>query len=143
VDPHTSSFLYLSSVGKLADIRKPGINLDAVERIVIKRKTNDQRNPIQIRNEGPTFMEDTHCHGCGEKVQTQDLVVLDSLFYLWHNHCYQETEHPIKGMGAYNEVASRYSIFIRNRDDNQWNTDGTLANNITIELDSEKAVQPL
>jgi hypothetical protein len=105
----TSSFLYLPDAEKLADINKAGINLDVVERIVVEKKPNGENTFKQMIN----FIEDTSCRGCGEKVESQDLVVLDSVFYLWHSRCYQVTEEPAKEVGTYNEVSSRFGVFRR------------------------------
>ncbi|WP_404330071.1 hypothetical protein [Mesobacillus maritimus] len=105
----TSSFLYLPYAEKLADIKKAGIDLDVVERIVVKKKTNEEVAFKQTMN----FIEDTSCRGCGGKVESLDVVVLDSVFYLWHNRCYQETGEHAKEVGTYNEVSSRFGVFRR------------------------------
>ncbi|MGM0904138.1 MAG: hypothetical protein ACQEXB_23910 [Bacillota bacterium] len=135
----TSSFLYLPYAEKLADIKKAGIDLDVVERIVVKRTTNDK---FKLRQAGinPNFIEDTRCHECGEKIQSQDLVVLDSIFYLWHNHCYQKSEQPVNGIGTHNEVASWFGVFRRNHDENQAISNSTIDNKIIIDKDSKNIV---
>jgi hypothetical protein len=106
MDSSTSSFLYLPDAEKLADIQKAGIDLAVVERIVVKKKVNEE---IVLMN----FMEDTSCRGCGEKVESQDLVVLDSIFYLWHKCCYQETEEQAKEVGTYTEASNKFGVFKR------------------------------
>lgn len=105
----TSSFLYLPDARKLSDIKKAGINLDVVERIVLAKKPNDKNAFKQMLN----FIEVTTCRGCGGKLESQDLVVLDSVFYLWHKRCYQESGEPAKEVGSYKEISSKFGVFIR------------------------------
>jgi hypothetical protein len=118
------SFLYLSNLTELEDMERAGIALDAVERIVISRKHTKNDEPNQV----PGFIEETYCHECGQKIQPQEMVVLDTLFYLRHQKCGQGTENSTKGVGIYNEVARRFGVFRRNFEGYPAITDSTTHN---------------
>ncbi|MBY0099150.1 hypothetical protein [Mesobacillus maritimus] len=138
MSPSRSSFLYLSDLEILEDMKRAGIALDAVERIVISRKHTKKDEPNQV----PGYIEETCCHECGEKVKSQEVVVLDSLFYLRHQQCNQETENSTKGVGSYNDIATRFGVF-RRKDGGYPVTDSTTHNKEMIEMESENIVQPL